>query len=183
MIIKRNKLVRQAASLLVLLTIIAGTVLPSFAATQRRRTRTRRRTTTVVRTTTPPVRYYTLAADTVLRVRQNEEIGSANARIGDRFSTNVVDPVYADGVEVIPAGSKVWGRVASVKRSGRSSPGSITVNFNSVQLPNGASHAINGSLTNVDAGNTSSDNEGTVQGRSNKKRDAVFIGGGAATGA
>ena len=50
-------------------------------------------------------------------------------------------------------------------------------------MPNRARYTINGSLTNVSSGNVNTDNESTVEGRSNQKRDAVFIGGGAATGA
>jgi len=42
---------------------------------------------------------------------------------------------------------------------------------------------INGSLTTLQADDVNSDNEGTVKGTSNRKRDAVFIGGGAAGGA
>ena len=85
--------------------------------------------------------------------------------------------------EVIPVGSKVWGRVSSVKRAGRRSPGTITVSFNQVELPSGARHTINGSLTTLQADDVNADNEGSVEGRKNDKRNAVFIGGGAATGA
>ncbi len=112
----------------------------------------------------------------------NEELNSRTARIGDTFSTTVIDPVYADGVEVVPSGSKVWGRVSSVRQSGRRTPGSISVNFNSIELPTRARYPINGSLTTLQTDNVNSDNESTVKGGSNKKRDAVFIGGGAATG-
>jgi hypothetical protein len=114
----------------------------------------------------------------------NEHLNSKTARIGDRFSTNVTEPVYANGgTEVIPVGSRIWGRVASVRQAGRRTPGNITVSFNSVQLPNGRSYPINGSLTTLEADDVNSDNEGTVKGRGNRKRDAVFIGGGAAGGA
>ena len=113
----------------------------------------------------------------------DNELSSRTARIGDRFSTTVVDPVYANGVEVIPSGSKIWGRVTTVHQAGRRTPGNISVSFTSVQLPNQASYPINGSLTSLQADNVNTDNESTVKGRSNDKRNAVFIGGGAATGA
>jgi hypothetical protein len=114
----------------------------------------------------------------------NQEISSGNARIGDRFTTTVVDPVYASGLEVIPAGSIVTGRVTSVdKASRKSKAGTMGVSFVSVQLPNGMTRAINGSLTDVSSESVSSDNEGQVSGRSSMKRNVVFIGGGAATGA
>jgi hypothetical protein len=130
------------------------------------------------------VTYYTVPADTIIRVRLNEPLNSRTARVGDRFSANVVEPVYAGGgTEVIPVGSKVWGQVTIVNRAQKRKPGNITVAFNQVELPNGRTAAINGSLTTLQADNVNADNEGTVKGGSNTKRDAVFIGGGAATGA
>src|SRR5205085_12409701 len=75
------------------------------------------------------------------------------------------------------------GRVGSVRRAGRRTPGNIAVSFYQIELPNRARYTINGSLSSLQADDVNSDNEGTVTGRKNTKRDAVFIGGGAATGA
>ncbi|HJR05951.1 MAG TPA: hypothetical protein VJ842_01545 [Pyrinomonadaceae bacterium] len=179
---KTNKnLAQRALSLIALLVIITATVVPASAQRRRARRPVRRPATT--RVIVPAVRYHTLGADQTIRVRMDSELSSRTARVGDRFSTTVVEPVYADGAEVIPAGSKVWGRVSSVKRAERRSPGTISVNFYSVELPSGAKHTINGSLSSLQADDVNADNESTVQGRSNQKRDIVFIGGGAATGA
>ncbi|HEX8633088.1 MAG TPA: hypothetical protein VF703_02940 [Pyrinomonadaceae bacterium] len=169
-------------SLIALLAIVAATLVPASAQTRRR---PRAKRPVAVRRVTPPIRYYTLGADQTIRVRMDNELNSRAARVGDRFSTTTVDPVYADGVEVIPAGSKIWGRVTTVKRAERRSPGTISVSFNTVELPNRVRHTINGSLSSLsgDNDNVNADNESTVQGRSNEKRDIVFIGGGAATGA
>jgi len=182
---KRQGRARAATSLIVLLAIIMGSVVPSFAAPQRRRaTRRRPAARRVARTAEPPVRYYTVAANQVIRVRMDSQLNSGTARIGDRFSASVTEPVYGEsGVEVVPVGSKVWGRVTSVRRAGRRTPGNISVSFYQVELPNRARHVINGSLSSLQADQVNADNEGTVTGRSNQKRDAVFIGGGAATGA
>ncbi|MFL6284402.1 MAG: hypothetical protein ACJ74Q_14760 [Pyrinomonadaceae bacterium] len=179
-----KNLARRATNLLILFALILGTVVPSFAATQRRRTR--RRVTATRRATPPPaVRYYAVPVNTVMRVRMDTELNSKTARTGDRFSATVTEPVYGggSGVDVIPVGSKVWGRVTTVRRAGRRTPGNIAVSFYQVELPNGVRPAINGSLSSLQADNVNSDNEGTVSGRSNRNRDAVFIGGGAATGA
>jgi len=176
-----NRLALRATSLLILFALFFGAV--DTADAQRRRTRRTRRAATRVRT--PPVRYYTVPADTVIRARMDTQLNSKTARTGDRFSATITEPVYggSGGVEVIPVGSKVWGRVTSVRRAGRRTPGSISVSFNQVQLPNGTRPAINGSLSSLQADDVNADNEGTVAGRGNRKRDAVFIGGGAATGA
>jgi hypothetical protein len=176
---KSNKrLAIRATSFMVLFALLLGTVAPAFG--QRRRAPRR----TVRRTTTAPVRFYTVPADTVIRARMDAQLTSRSARVGDRFTTTVTEPIYATGGnEVIPVGSKVLGRVTSVKRAGRRSPGTINVSFYQVQLPNNARYAINGSLTTLEADDVNADNEGGVSGQSNRKRDAVFIGGGAATGA
>jgi hypothetical protein len=119
-----------------------------------------------------------------IRVRMNEQISSETARVGDRFTTTVVDPVYVGGVEVIPAGSTIGGRVTSVTRAQRKSKaGMLGVSFISLQLPTGLSRAINGSLSDISEETVSYDNEGQVTGRSSRNRNIVFIGGGATAGA
>src|SRR5258705_13543615 len=174
-----SKLVVRILTFLVLLTLIAGAVLDASGQTRRRRGRRR-----ATRAVTPAVQYYTVAANTIIRARINEELNSGEARIGDRFTANVVEPVYAgNGIEVVPVGSRIGGRVTQVNRAKKRSPGNITVAFDSIRLPNGRTAVINGSLTTLQADDVNADNEGTVKGTSNRKRDAVFIGGGAAGGA
>jgi hypothetical protein len=114
----------------------------------------------------------------------NETISSATARVGDAFTTTVVDPVYSEGIEVVPAGSIVNGRVTAVTRAARKGKaGTLAVNFVSIKLPNGMSRALNGSLTSLSNETTTYDNEGGVTGGSSTKRNIVFIGGGAVAGA
>ena len=180
---KSNNTVRRAASVLVMFALILVAVIPASA--QRRRARTRRAAPRVARVTTPPVRFFTVPADTVIRVRMDSQMSSRSARVGDRFSATVTEPVYGgeSGLEVVPVGSKIWGRVTSVKQAGRRSPGNISVSFYQIATPSRATYPINGSLSSLQADDVNADNEGTVAGKSNRKRDAVFIGGGAATGA
>jgi len=178
-----RNLARRALTFFSLVAILTATLLPATAQT-RRRPRVRRATrTTTTRVVTPPVRYYSVAAETVIRARMDTELNSKTARVGDRFTATVTEPVFGDGVEVAPVGSKVHGRVSAVRRAGRRTPGNISVAFNTLQLPSNVRHPINGSLTTLQTDDVNSDNEGTVAGGSNRKRDAVFVGGGAATGA
>ena len=179
-----RKMAQRALSFIVLLTLMVGSALPAFAQ-QRRRTRPHLSRYKRPPTTQTQPNYYAVPFNTVFRVRMNQEISSGNARVGDRFTTTVVDPVYANGgIEVVPAGSTITGRVTQVipaQRKGKA--GSIGVSFISLQLPSGMTRAINGSLTDVTTNTARSDREGQVSGRSIIKRNAVFIGGGAATGA
>lgn len=145
------------------------------------------RKTTVKKTVVrkPVVKYYQVDRGTSIRVRMSGDISSKTARIGDRFTTTVTEPVYAnDGTVVIPTGSTVTGKVDSVtpaKKGG--DPGQISVSFVSVRLPNGTTRAINGSLSDLNTKTAKSDNEGGASGDDRKNDKVIFIGGGAAGGA
>jgi hypothetical protein len=122
---------------------------------------------------------YTVAANSLIRLRLNDGLNSKNANVGDQFRSTVVDPVYAKGFQVVPPGSIVIGHVTHVTRAGRkSNAGSLNVAFTGVQLPNGKSSPLNGSL----ATSGSADNEGEVKGGSSKKRNVAFVAGGAVVG-
>jgi len=177
----KSRLAQKIFSIVALIALVAGSVLP--VAAQKRRPRTRRYTRPAQQQQVAP-RYYTVSAGQTIRVRMNEKITSANARVGDTFTTTTVDPVYASGIEVIPSGSIIVGRVTEVKKAARKSKaGMLAVSFTSLRLPNGSSRALNGSLTELSDETVTYDNEGQVTGRSSKKRNVVFIGGGAAAGA
>jgi hypothetical protein len=119
---------------------------------------------------------YTVPAASTIRVRLNGQLTSKSARVGDNFTSTVVDPVYVRGVEVIPAGSTVTGKVTQVtKAARRGRAGSISVAFTSIDTPKPNQYAINGSLA-------SADGEGAVKGASSKKQKAQFVGRGVVVG-
>ena len=135
-------------------------------------------------TTTLPIRAegksrrptYTVPAATRIRLRLNQQLTSKKARVGDSFTSTVVDPVYVRGVEVIPAGSTVTGKVTQVTKAARKGrEGSISVAFTSIDTPKPNHYAIKGSLA-------SADGEGAVKGASSKKQKAQFVGRGVVVG-
>ena len=129
--------------------------------------------------------YYSVDANQVMRVRLDDELNSEKARIGDTFTSTLVDPVYSkNGVLIAPQGSTIGGRVINVQRAQKNGkPATLDVQFISLTLPNGRQRAINGSLTDLDSSTGKSDNEGTVTAHKTSHRKAKFIGGGAAGGA
>jgi hypothetical protein len=131
------------------------------------------------------IRYYSVSANQVLRVRLNDELNSEKARVGDVFSSTLVDPVYSKGgVLLAPQGSTVGGQVVNVQRAKKNGePAVLDVQFTSLRLPNGYRRALNGSLTDLDSSTGKSDNEGSVTANKTSHRKAKFIGGGAAGGA
>ncbi|MDQ3635043.1 MAG: LysM peptidoglycan-binding domain-containing protein [Acidobacteriota bacterium] len=128
---------------------------------------------------------YRVEAGQRIRVRMEDEISSKTNRVGDRFDTKVVEPVYSrSGVIVVPTGSTVVGRVDRVTQAKKGGdPGTIDVSFTEIRLPDGRSQRINGSLTSLDTKSAKSDNEGSASGDDRKNDKLIFIGGGAAGGA
>ncbi|MFL6334542.1 MAG: hypothetical protein ACJ754_14600 [Pyrinomonadaceae bacterium] len=122
---------------------------------------------------------YTVPANTLIRLRLNDSLSSKDAQVGGTFSSTVVTPLYVRGVEVIPAGSIVTGHVTHVTRASRkSNTGSINVTFTHLDLPDGAGHPLNASLTT----SASADNEGEVKGKASTKKNVAFVGAGAVVG-
>lgn len=157
------------AALTVVLLIVTGAFTVSPSQTKKKRT----------------VKYYTVAANQVMRVRLNDELDSEKARVGDTFTSTLVDPVYSKtGLLLAPQGSTVGGRVTAVQRAQKKGkPAEMNVQFTYLELPNGYKRALNGSLTDLESSTGTSDNEGTVTAHKTGHRKAKFIGGGAAGGA
>lgn len=128
---------------------------------------------------------YTLEPHQYFRLRLDQTLSSQISRVGDRFSSTVVTPIYASGVEVVPAGSVVQGRVTSVKSARtRSRAGQVAIAFDSLVLPNGKELPLEGALTELqDDRSATVDAENEVSGYSSDKRNVAYIGGGTAGGA
>ena len=128
---------------------------------------------------------YTLPQNQYFRLRMNQTLNSRISRAGDRFQATVVTPVYASGVEVVPAGSIVEGRVISASPARtRGREGQLAVQFDSVVVPDGTRHQLDGALTELQdsrAGKVDAENE--VSGNSSDKRNVAYVGGGTVGGA
>jgi len=135
--------------------------------------------------TGPVLATYVLPENETFSLRINDALNSQTARIGDRFRSTVLVPVYASGVEVVPAGSTVEGRVAAVRAArSRGRAGEIAVVFDALVLPDGTRHQIEGALTDLrDENSGDVDSESHVTGRSSETRQIIFVGGGTGVGA
>ncbi|HXG92220.1 MAG TPA: hypothetical protein VNN73_07590 [Blastocatellia bacterium] len=128
---------------------------------------------------------YRLDQNQYFRLRMNQTISSGKSRMGDRFKATVITPVYADGVEVVPAGSIVEGRVTSaIPARSRGREGQLAVAFDTLVVPDGKKYSIDGVLTELqDDRHGEVDAENEVSGRSSDKRQIIYVGGGTAGGA
>jgi hypothetical protein len=143
------------------------------------------RKATVARRAAVSSRLFAVDRGTIIRVRMNGSLSSRTARVGQRFTTTVTEPVYSTtGVVVVPTGSTVTCRVDSARPAAKSGkPGQMDVSFVEVRMPNGTRRAINGTLTDLVSDDAKSDVEGTASGDRMKHRKIIFIGGGGAGGA
>jgi hypothetical protein len=113
----------------------------------------------------------TIPAGTALEVRLTNAISSATAEAGASFEGTLASPISVNGVEVAGIGSDVTGKVTNAVSSGRlSKPAELGLTLTSLTPKGGKEVAISSSTW-------------AAKGESHKKRNAEFIGGGAAAGA
>ncbi len=107
----------------------------------------------------------------MLSVRLLQTISSRTASPGQHFDAELASPVVVNGRTVLPRSTPLRGRVVAARRSGRlHKPGYLRLTLDSVRTPDGRWVSIR--TTSVWA-----------QGRSHKKRNLAFIGGGSGLGA
>ena len=65
-----------------------------------------------------PVNANSLPTGSVINVALDQQVGTKASKVGDTFSATVVDPVVAsNGQTVVPAGTKVYGKVTGLQDS------------------------------------------------------------------
>lgn len=124
-----------------------------------------------------------LREGTEIRVRLMNGVSSAYSEQGEQFRARVASDVYGDGSDVlIPAGSEITGRVATVSTGSFGKHGSIVLRPESVTLPNGESFRLHAMVASAPATHTRVDGEGVIGPDSRKKRDAIEYGGAVGAG-
>jgi peptidoglycan hydrolase-like protein with peptidoglycan-binding domain len=93
----------------------------------------------------------TVPTGTVLLVRTEQPLESANAQVGQTFNTTLMDDVSVNGYTVIPNRSRIRGVVSFVQPATRRQSGVMEVTFDRLTLPGGGSFAMAGKLTSTDS--------------------------------
>jgi len=112
-------------------------------------------------------------------------LDTKHSKEGDRVNLETRLPVSIDGRIVIPRGSFVTGSIARIKTPGRGSgKGELTIQFETITLPNGVTREIRSSLGGADGAAGQVDREaGKITGERNTGDDARTADGRANTGA
>jgi len=121
-------------------------------------------------------------AGTVIPVTLTSRVSTKNSKDGDGIYGKTTFPITVNNKIVIPEGSFVRGRISELKRPGRvKGKGEITLNFQTLVLPNGITIPLYSSLRGA-GGAGERKGEATVQGDSSKSDDAKTVGTTAAEG-
>jgi hypothetical protein len=95
-----------------------------------------------------PVNAATLPAGSNLTITLDQAIGTKTSRVGDTFSGTVAEAISAEnGQTVVPAGSKVYGKVTALKQADNATQtAAIRLNFERLEV-NGRSHPFDAKIT------------------------------------
>ncbi len=122
-------------------------------------------------------------AGTAMMVRLDTTLATFSNRVGDQFQASLTQPVVVNGQTLIPAGSKVEGRVTKVSEPRRIS-GKPTIGIlpEAVILPSGERFYLDATLTDTNIKGSDVNNEGQFKGSTHDRRDTIEQGGGTAGG-
>lgn len=109
----------------------------------------------------------TIGAGTLLEVRLDHSLTSYSSKRGAEVHVTLIAPVHAAGDILVPQGSALRGTLTDVKRIGwglRHLRASMRIGFDTLELPDGTSHAIHTRLVSVDNARETVDGQGRIVG-------------------
>ena len=122
----------------------------------------------------------TVPEGTEFKLQLHSTISSKVSKVGDRVLTTLLDPVAVEDTNVLPKGVRIDGHIGEVKEAARRGRGgTLSIIFDTLEMPNGEKVAIMGSLTEVFASEGGGDPnvgpEGELKGKgpSIKKRAVI----------
>jgi hypothetical protein len=123
-------------------------------------------------------------AGTALMVKLETTLATFSNKPGDLFQGQLIHPVVLDGRTVIPAGTKIEGRVAKVSEPRRiSGRPTIKIVPETLVMAGGERFALDATLVDTNAGrDTDVNQEGEFKGSGHDRRDQMEAGGGTAGG-
>ena len=128
-----------------------------------------------------------LPSGTQLVVRLTNTLSTKGSEEGDPWAGKVAEPIFAGGVEVVPANSTVRGHVTFIKPAGRATGrGEMRLVAETIATPEHGTFTIVAQLQDAsdNSGTKVKDSEGTVQGPGKSAKTAAKEAGiGAAGGA
>jgi hypothetical protein len=109
---------------------------------------------------------YVLPAGTTINVKMTTTVSSKVSQMGDPFSGEVLEPIFANHREVVPDGSTVDGHVAMVQPPGHHAKAEMRLAIDSITTPDGLVYKLTAGLQGLSGAQdaTLKGNEGTIEG-------------------
>jgi type IV secretion system protein VirB10 len=127
---------------------------------------------------------YLVEAGTRVLLRLTNAVNTKHTAPGDRVYLETAFPIYVHGRLIIPRGSYVAGTVTESQQAGRvKGKSSLSLRFDSLTLPNGATRDFRSRPGSVDTKGNLDHAEGKIEGEGNKGGDARTVGKTTAAGA
>ena len=124
-----------------------------------------------------------LLSGATIQVRLLDRLSSSDAEKGEPFHGEVAFDVLQDGQMLIPAGSKIEGKVISVSTGHLGGHGSMRLKPESLTLPSGARYDLHAEATGTQGSKTRMGSEGAINPGSRATRDGIEYGAVVGTGA
>lgn len=124
-----------------------------------------------------------LPVGTTIRTRLLGRLSTAESLSGDPFRAKVASDVLQGGQVLIPAGSEIDGKIASVSSGHTGGHGSMRLLPETVILPNGSRFHLYAQLSGAPETRDRVGYEGVVTPGSRLKKDGIEYGGGVGVGA
>jgi hypothetical protein len=105
-----------------------------------------------------PATANSLPTGSVLNVTLDQAVGTKTSKVGDTFTATVAEPVVAsNGQTVVPAGTKIYGKVTGLKDSDNASEtAAIRLDFERINI-NGQDHPFEANITATNLQTTGQD--------------------------
>ncbi len=112
----------------------------------------------------------------VVPVTIDQDLSSANAFVGQRFTATVVSKTNGDSE--FPAGTKLQGEVVSVSKKSNGNPGTLDLRFTRAMLPGNENIALDGTLASLDTDAVQTvDGRLVAKGNAGSKSDTLKVVG------
>ncbi len=129
---------------------------------------------------------FVISPGTLLEVRLTKTLSTLRSKPGSPFKGKIIEAIFVDGNELIPAGTYAEGRVTYLKKPGRvKGVGQMRLHLEKVVLFDGREIPLAAPLEGTEGapGAKMSDKEGTIKGPSSKTGELITTGAVAATAA
>lgn len=128
------------------------------------------------------VRTVLLPANTVIPFKLNTRLTSNGTQVGDKFTATIDPPNGMNDYSGLPEGTRVEGRIHTVRAREGNTPGVLGFDFTRIILPNGRAYPMDGALIGLDSKSVTEEDGRLVAKPEARNDNLKYVGYGAGAG-